>query len=142
MDGTPQRREVGSASQPIMIESDNNTLLSKERETLWICARTRVLHGPGGLWLRLTPLEARLLTYLSVHTGRDVSKPELLAKVWSYNPAVSTHTVETNIWRLRQKLKRLQDGPDLRTGADGYYLHPSLQIGGLDEGATSRNTCV
>jgi len=55
--------------------------------------------------IRLTELERRLLLYLASAKGAAVDRDQLLAHVWGYSAGVDTHTVETHIWRLRQKIE-------------------------------------
>jgi DNA-binding response OmpR family regulator len=55
--------------------------------------------------IRLTELECRLLNYLAASNGASVDRDQLLAHVWGYTAGVDTHTVETHIWRLRQKIE-------------------------------------
>ena len=62
---------------------------------------------------------------LNLHKNKDrlISKNELLQEVWGYSPDVSTHTIETHIYRLRQKVE--QDNPDAQlilTVEGGYQL--------------------
>lgn len=55
--------------------------------------------------LRLTEKETNILKYLQRAGGRPVPRDELLAEVWGYNAAVTTHTLETHVYRLRQKIE-------------------------------------
>lgn len=74
--------------------------------------------------IRLTEKEAAILKYL-YRAGSPVARQELLGEVWGYNAAVTTHTLETHIYRLRQKIE-----PDpanaclLLTESGGYRLDP------------------
>ena len=73
--------------------------------------------------IRLTELERKLLLYLAAANGASVDREQLLAHVWGYTAGVDTHTVETHIWRLRQKIET--DDPASRflvTEAEGYRL--------------------
>jgi DNA-binding response OmpR family regulator len=75
--------------------------------------------------IRLTEKEAAILKYLYRAAGRAVARQVLLNEVWGYNSAVTTHTLETHIYRLRQKIE-----PDpaqvrlLLTEGGGYRLDP------------------
>ena len=55
----------------------------------------------------LTEKEATILKFLCRAFSNDVTKDELLAEVWGFQNGVSTHTLETHIYRLRQKISRL-----------------------------------
>jgi DNA-binding response OmpR family regulator len=84
-------------------------------------AQSRLLVDGGGNRVRLTEKEAAILVYLHRAGARAVPRDELLGEVWGYNGAVSTHTVETHMHRLRRKL-----GDDtaslLCTEGGGYRL--------------------
>ena len=75
--------------------------------------------------IRLTEKETNILKYLYRAGEKAVSREELLAEVWGYNAGVTTHTLETHVYRLRQKIE-----PDpsnarlLLTEAGGYRLAP------------------
>ncbi len=83
----------------------------------------KVLEGEDGRKIRLTEKETNILKYLYRATGKTVSRDELLSEVWGYNANVTTHTLETHVYRLRQKIE-----PDpanarlLLTDAGGYRL--------------------
>ena len=60
----------------------------------------------AGKKVRLTEKETAILKYLLRAGTRPVPRETLLAEVWGYNAGVSTHTLETHIYRLRQKIER------------------------------------
>ncbi len=73
--------------------------------------------------VKLTEKEVAIIQYLYKIRGRNVSKTELLQEVWGYSPDVSTHTIETHIYRLRQKVETGNDAsPLIITDNGGYQL--------------------
>lgn len=85
----------------------------------------KLLTTEKGSKLRLTEKEAAILRYLYRAGQRVVTRDVLLHEVWGYNANVTTHTLETHIYRLRQKIE-----PDpsrarlLVTEGGGYKLVP------------------
>ena len=78
----------------------------------------------GSQKVRLTGKETDILKYLYRAAG-SVSRDVLLDQVWGYNASVSTHTLETHIYRLRQKLERdPANATILITEGGGYRLRP------------------
>lgn len=55
--------------------------------------------------IRLTEKEASILKFLYRAGGRAVTRDVLLDEVWGYNSGVTTHTLETHVYRLRQKIE-------------------------------------
>lgn len=73
--------------------------------------------------IRLTEKETNILKFLYRAPEGVVPRDVLLHEVWGYNAGVTTHTLETHIYRLRQKIE-----PDpsnvslLLTESGGYRL--------------------
>jgi len=59
----------------------------------------------AGRTVRLTATETAILKYLYRAGGETVPRPVLLRQVWGYSAGVTTHTVETHIYRLRRKME-------------------------------------
>ena len=75
--------------------------------------------------VRLTEKETSVLRYLYRAGPQAVSRDTLLSEVWGYNAAVTTHTLETHIYRLRQKIERDPSRARiLITEPGGYRLVP------------------
>lgn len=73
--------------------------------------------------IRLTEKEAAILRFLYRAGEQPVSRETLLGEVWGYNAGVNTHTLETHIYRLRQKMEREGSTTSLLvTAAGGYRL--------------------
>lgn len=78
-----------------------------------------------GKKVRLTEKETAILKYLLRAGTKPVPREILLAEVWGYNAGVSTHTLETHIYRLRQKIERDPGVARLLiTDPGGYRLQP------------------
>ena len=79
-----------------------------------------------GTDIRLTEKEANILKYLYRAGGKSVARDELLHEVWGYNSNVTTHTLETHIYRLRQKIEPEKGITQiLMTEPGGYRLEMS-----------------
>ena len=85
----------------------------------------KLLTDVKGQKIRLTDKETSILKFLYRSGDRVIGRDVLLHEVWGYNAGVTTHTLETHIYRLRQKIE-----PDpanttlLVTEAGGYRLIP------------------
>ena len=75
--------------------------------------------------VRLTDKEAAILKYLCRAGDRIVGRDVLLDQVWGYNADVTTHTLETHVYRLRQKIEQDPSSAQiLVTAPGGYRLVP------------------
>ncbi len=75
--------------------------------------------------VRLTDKETAILKYLYRSGDRVVGRDVLLDEVWGYNAGVATHTLETHVYRLRQKIERDPSNAEiLLTEPGGYRLSP------------------
>ena len=85
----------------------------------------KLLVDEKGAKIRLTEKETNILKFLYRSKDAVVGRDVLLHEVWGYNAGVTTHTLETHVYRLRQKIE-----PDpgqarlLVTEAGGYRLAP------------------
>ena len=84
----------------------------------------KVLLDAADKKIRLTEKETNILKFL-YRSGETVPRETLLHEVWGYNPAVTTHTLETHIYRLRQKIETNPGQARLLvTESGGYRLMP------------------
>ena len=85
---------------------------------------SKLLESNESRSIRLTEKENYILKFLYKNLGNIISRETLLHEVWGYNSKVTTHTLETHIYRLRQKI---EDDPSnacfLITEPGGYKLH-------------------
>ena len=86
---------------------------------------SKVLVDEKSAKIRLTEKETSILKYLFRAGEKVVSREVLLHEVWGYNAGVTTHTLETHIYRLRQKVETDPSNASLLvTEAGGYKLLP------------------
>ncbi len=75
--------------------------------------------------VRLTDKETAILKYLYRAGSRVIGRDVLLDEVWGYNAGVTTHTLETHVYRLRQKIEEdPSNAKILVTEPGGYRLNP------------------
>jgi len=75
--------------------------------------------------VRLTEKETAILKYLYRAGEKTIGRAILLNEVWGYNSGVTTHTLETHVYRLRQKIERDPGKAEiLITEPGGYRLVP------------------
>ena len=93
---------------------------------VWCVPQDRALQDDEGQELaRLTEKEVSLLQHLAQAGPTGVSRSDLLQRVWGYSDALETHTLETHIYRLRQKVEASPEDPVvLVTLEGGYALRP------------------
>lgn len=85
----------------------------------------KILLDDKGRKIRLTEKETNILKYLYRAGQKAVPRDELLREVWGYNAQVTTHTLETHVYRLRQKIETDPTTARLLlTDAGGYRLAP------------------
>jgi len=82
---------------------------------------TKLLLSHKGNKVRLTDKETSILRYLYRAGQRPVSRETLLQEVWGYNSGLTTHTVETHIYRLRQKIEKDAAAPAILVTEAGRY---------------------
>lgn len=85
----------------------------------------KLLIDEKGSKIRLTEKEAAIIKFLYRAGDNVVSRDTLLEEVWGYNSGVTTHTLETHVYRLRQKIEKdPANAQILITDSGGYRLNP------------------
>lgn len=97
---------------------------------------TKTLHEPGKRRpVRLTEKEARMLRFLYEAEGKPITPSQLMRECWGYVDSMHTHTVQSHVYRLRQKMERDPTTPRiLLTGPGGYRLDAA----GSDDASAAR----
>lgn len=106
-----------------------NTLLPKVRHKECIMFKEYTLYPvtkeitTPSTTVKLTEKEVVILKYLYSHAPEIISKEELLKNVWGYSAEMTTHTIETHIYRLRQKVEQNGNSQIIITENSGYRLN-------------------
>ncbi len=95
---------------------EKGLLLRFEEQGFTFCGRERTLNG-----VPLTQKEAELIEFLYENKDRIVTREELLQNIFGYNQSAETHTVETHVYKLRQKIGD-DNGALIITKDGGYCL--------------------
>ena len=78
----------------------------------------------GEISLYLTDKENEIFQILLDNKNISLSKKQLLSKVWNYNEDIDTHTLETHIYTLRQKIeKKLHLNNIIQHADEGYRIN-------------------
>ena len=81
----------------------------------------KMLVTANGHKVHLTEKETAILKYLYRIGDKPAGRELLLDEVWGYNAGVTTHTLETHIYRLRQKIEQRGGEPTLLVTEPGGY---------------------
>jgi DNA-binding response OmpR family regulator len=81
----------------------------------------KLLVDQSGQKIRLTEKEAAIIRYLYRAGQKVVTRDVLLEEVWGYNSGVTTHTLETHVYRLRQKIERDPSNAEILVTENGGY---------------------
>ena len=81
----------------------------------------KLLSLENGQKIRLTEKEAAIIRYLYRADQKVVTRDVLLEEVWGYNSGVTTHTLETHVYRLRQKIERDPSNAEILVTENGGY---------------------
>lgn len=86
---------------------------------LFEASRRLLTHLPTQNTISLTEKESDFLAFLTTTTNHQATKEELLQHVWQYSPEAETHTLESHLYALRQKIG--QDADHLVCIRDGIF---------------------
>lgn len=97
------------------------TLIFENKNFFFSSATRQIKNKKNGQFIELSEKETDLIAYLAQNKGKTISKELLLKEVWNYHQDAQTHTIETHIYKLRQKL-----GEDaaafIQNTSEGYSL--------------------
>jgi len=117
--------------EPMLIALKNNTLLPKVRRKECLTfkeyslypVKKEIVSDITGIATKLTEKEVDIIKYLYQTAPVTASKEDLLKNVWEYSTDATTHTVETHIYRVRQKVEKNGKNQLIITENNGYRLN-------------------
>lgn len=111
-----RRSTVSTLSRPYEDTAKPHTRLQCHGVELFLDSREAYVDGET---LELSPTEFGVLRYLIERAGIAVTAEQLLATVWGYD-GYDRHIVETNVYRLRQKIEKDAGTPERLVTVRGY----------------------
>ena len=116
---------------PMLNALKNNTLLPKVRRKECLTfneyslypVKKEIVSAITGKTTKLTEKEVDIIKYLYQTAPITASKEDLLKNVWEYSTDATTHTVETHIYRVRQKVEKNGKNQLIITENNGYRLN-------------------
>ena len=100
-------------------EFNNNSLISIKN---YILDKNERILKKNNTSLKITEKEIDFIEILNLST-KPLSRDFILKNIWNYSTATDTHTVETHIYRLRQKIKdKFEDNNFIKNSKKGYSL--------------------
>jgi DNA-binding response OmpR family regulator len=85
--------------------------------------KKEIASAATGKTTKLTEKEVDIIKYLYQIAPQTASKEDMLENVWEYSADVTTHTVETHIYRVRQKVEKNSKNQLIITENNGYRLN-------------------
>ena len=105
---------------PFCVLASWNSISIKIKD--YILDRNERLLKKGQKTLKVTEKEINFICTLK-NSKSPLSKKYILEKIWLYSPGTETHTIETHIYRLRQKVKEMfGDQTFIKNIKSGYIL--------------------
>ena len=100
-------------------EFNNNSLINIKN---YILDKNQRILKKNNIFLKITEKEIDFIEILNSST-KPLSRDFILKNIWNYSPDTDTHTVETHIYRLRQKIKdKFEENNFIKNSKKGYSL--------------------
>ena len=118
---TPCRLNVLKQTITKALETSKNAITFENPIFQFNAKNRRLYNKQTEAEIYLTEKENALISYLATKIGSPCNKEELLTQVWNYNPDTETHTIESHIYALKQKIG-LDANYFIASSDDGYFL--------------------
>ena len=100
-------------------EFNNNSLINIKN---YILDKNERILKKNNIFLKITEKEIDFIEILN-SSSKPLSREFILKNIWNYSTDTDTHTVETHIYRLRQKIKdKFEDSNFIKNSKKGYSL--------------------
>lgn len=118
---TPCRLSILKQTITKALEASQNAITFENPIFMFNAKNRQLYNKQTEAEIYLTEKENALISYLAKKVGRPCSKEELLTEVWNYNHDTETHTVESHIYALKQKIG-LDANYFIASSDNGYFL--------------------
>lgn len=105
-----------------LLEKKNSALVFENKRFLFEGAKRLLFDKKTKKDYYLTEKETDLISFLVISLPEGASKTDLLTEVWKYRADIETHTVESHIYALRQKIGEKAAESLLKNNEEGYIL--------------------
>ena len=105
-----------------LLEKKNSALVFENKRFLFEGAKRLLFDKKTKKDYYLTEKETDLISFLVISLPEGASKTDLLTEVWKYRADIETHTVESHICALRQKIGEKAAESLLKNNEEGYIL--------------------
>ncbi|MBE6455644.1 MAG: hypothetical protein E7014_04270 [Alphaproteobacteria bacterium] len=105
-----------------LLQKQQNAPSFENKHFLFEGSHRLLTHKKSQTQIHLTEKETQMIVYLIKSLPESVSRVDLLTEVWNYRPDSETHTVETHIYALRQKIGESNADKFITNTSDGYIL--------------------
>ena len=105
-----------------LLEKKNSALVFENKRVLFEGAKRLLFDKKTKKDYYLTEKETDLISFLVISLPEGASKTDLLTEVWKYRADIETHTVESHIYALRQKIGEKAAESLLKNNEEGYIL--------------------
>ena len=96
-----------------------NEIIFENKSFKWYPSTRQLLCKSNNHTILMTEKEAQIISFLATCPDKTATRQELLQAVWHYQDDIHTHTLESHIYTLKQKLTPFQD--EFIIAKDGKY---------------------
>ncbi len=118
---TPIRLDMLRQRLNVFLSARATDITFETADFLFSAHKRQLTDKKNGREIALTEKESALIAYLVTCADHTATKEQLLEAVWNYRPDIETHTIESHVYALKQKIGIHADSL-LQSTPEGYHL--------------------